>query len=256
MTKNIFTTVHGSVAVVGTTGQQGQAAVSTLLDRGARVRALVRDPAAGCARLLAEAGAELSTADPDEADTLVGTLRGVAADFSRTTFSDPGRTEGEVEHGRGFGNVVRDAGVERVVDSSVGCAARSTGTPHFESKRRIEEHFEALGPHTVFIRPTFFMFDFASFSQPVMEADTPAVGVPMPDGVPLQMISVRDIVRPTVVALLDPDRVPGGAFEIAADELTGEEVAAVFSRVETSRSVIKQWPSNSARATQLRTSHP
>lgn len=231
MTKNIFKTIDRPVAVIGATGQQGRAVVSMLLDRGVKVRALVRDPAAGPAQLLGQAGAELIMADLDKPDTLVGALRGAAAAFAMTTFSGPGGTEGEVEHGRVLGNAVRDAGVERVVFSSVGGAERSTGIPHFESKRRIEEHLEALSLHTTFIRPTFFMDNFASFSQPTMEAGTLVVRLPMPDGVPLQMVSVRDIGRAAVVALLDPDRVPGGTVEIAGDELTGEEIAAAFSGV-------------------------
>ncbi len=102
-----ISTTDGPLAVVGATGQQGGAVVSALLERGAPVRALVRDPAADRARQLGEAGA---------------------------------------------------------------------------------------------------------------------------DGVPLQMISTRDIGRAAAAALLDPDRVPGGAVEIAGDELTGEEIAAAFAQ--------------------------
>lgn len=220
----------GPVAVVGATGQQGGAVVSALLDKGARVRALVRDPATERARKLADAGAELVTADLDRPDSLVNAFRGAAVAFAMTTFTGPGGTDGEVEHGRAIGDAVREAGVARIVYSSVGGAERATGIPHFESKRRVEEHLEGLDLDTTFIRPAFFMDNFASFSQPVMEDGTLVVRLPMPAGVPLQMISTRDIGRAAASALLAPDSVPGGAVEIAGDELTGEQIAAAFAQ--------------------------
>jgi len=225
-----ISTTDGPLAVVGATGQQGGAVVSALLEKGAPVRALVRDPAADRARQLGEAGAELVAADLDRPETLVDAFRGAAAVFAMTTFAGPGGTDGEVERGRATGDAVRAAGVPRMVYSSVGGAERATGIPHFESKRRVEEHLETLGLRTTFIRPTFFMDNFTSFSQPAMEDETLVVRLPMPDGVPLQMISTRDIGRAAAAALLDPDRVPGGAVEIAGDELTGEEIAAAFAQ--------------------------
>ncbi len=51
---------------------------------------------------------------------------------------------------------------------------------------------------------------------------------PLAPGVPLQMVAVDDIGAAAAAALLDPASVPGGAIEIAGDELTGEQVAAAF----------------------------
>lgn len=48
-----------------------------------------------------------------------------------------------------------------VVFSSVGGAERKTGIPHFESKRRVEEHLEQTDLHTTFIRRAFFTDNFA-----------------------------------------------------------------------------------------------
>lgn len=233
MIKNKLETSDGPVAVVGATGQQGRAVASMLLARGISVRALVRDPSASRAQTLAQAGAELVTADLDEPATLVAAFRGASAVFAMTTFAGPRGTEGEVEHGQALGDALHDAGVERVVYSSVGGAERGTGIPHFESKRRIELYLESLGLDATFIRPTFFMDNFASFSRPAMEADTLVVRLPMPDGVPLQMTSVHDVGRAAVVALVDPDRIPGRTVEIAGDELTGGQIAAAFSQARS-----------------------
>lgn len=229
-TNDIVKTNQDPIVVIGGTGQQGYAVVTALLERGVPVRALVRGPAAAPARQLARAGAELLTADLDNRDSLVNAFRGASAVFAMTTFAGPRGTDGEVEHGQAIGDAVRDAGIDHVVYSSVGGAERATGIPHFESKRRVEERLEALDTRVTFIRPTFFMDNFASFSRPVMDDGALLVRLPMPGQVPLQMVSVRDIGRAAAAALLDPDSVPGGAIEIAGDELTGEEIAAAFGQ--------------------------
>ena len=52
--------------------------------------------------------------------------------------------------------------------------------------------------------------------------------LPLPDGIPLQMIAVHDIGTIAASALLDPSAVPA-EIEIAGDELTGSEIAAAFA---------------------------
>lgn len=231
MTKNEFTSYDGPIAVVGATGQQGGAVASALLGQGAKVRALVRDTATERAQSLARAGAEVAVSDLDEPETVVDALRGVGAVFAMTTFAGPAGTDGEVRHGQALADAIREAGVERVVYNSVGGAERATDVPHFESKRRVEERLEALGLHTTFVRPTFFMDNFATFSRPSVEHDGLVVRLPLPDEVPLQMISVRDVGRVSAAVLLHPDRLAGEAIEVAGDELTGSQIASAFSAV-------------------------
>jgi len=52
--------------------------------------------------------------------------------------------------------------------------------------------------------------------------------LPIAPEVPLQMICVDDIGVVAAALLLERDRVPGGSIEIAGDELTGEQIAAVY----------------------------
>ena len=220
-----------TIAVVGATGQQGGATADALLYAGADVRALVRDTGGQAARQLQDRGARLAQADLDQADTLVAAFRGADAVSAMTTFTGPGGTEGEVQQGKAIGDAAQAAGVPLVVYNSVGGAERHTGIPHFESKRRVEEHLEGLGLRAAFVRPAFFMDNF-SRSAPTVEDGELVVRLPLPAGVPLQMIAVRDVGRVAAAVLLDPDRVPSGTVEIAGDELTGEQVAAVFGAAE------------------------
>ncbi len=214
-------------AVVGATGRQGGAAARALLEAGAGVRAVVRDPGTEPAQALADAGAQLVRADIDDADSLRSAFTGVDGLFMMTTFAGPTGVAGEVEHGRKMADAARDSEVPIVVYSSVGGAERHTGIPHFESKRRVEEHLSSLGIPVVFVRPTFFMENFAR-SEPQLKDGTLVVRLPLPADAPLQMIAVDDIGAVSAAALLAPAGIPGGAIEIAGDELTGEQIAAVF----------------------------
>jgi uncharacterized protein YbjT (DUF2867 family) len=221
-------TETGVVAVIGATGQQGGATARALLDAGVRVRGLVRDPQSESATALQQAGAELVRADMEDAEALRAALAGVGGLFAMTTFAGRDGTDGEVRRGGLIADAARDAGVPHVVYGSVGGAERHTGIPHFESKRRVEEHLTALGLRTTFVRPTFFMENFASFFAPQTEDGVVVLRAPLAPSVPLQMVAVDDIGAAAAAALLDPARVPGGAIEIAGDELTGEQVAAAF----------------------------
>ncbi|MGY1662273.1 NmrA/HSCARG family protein [Geodermatophilus sp. SYSU D00705] len=212
------------IAVVGATGQQGGATARALLDAGARVRALVRDPAK--AHDLADRGAELVRADLQDPASLRTAFRGAQRVFAMTTPFGAGGPEVEVAQGIALADAAADASVEHLVFNSVGGAERSTGIPHFESKRRVEEHIAILGLPATIVRPVFFMENL-----PWMVAADGAevvVRMPLPAGVPLQMIAVADIGAVTAAVLVDPSRVPGGSIEIGGDERTGEQIAAAF----------------------------
>ncbi|WP_299957423.1 NmrA/HSCARG family protein [uncultured Modestobacter sp.] len=215
------------VAVVGATGQQGGATARALLDAGAQVRALVRDPDAAAAQALAARGVELARADLRDPESLRAALRGADRVFAMTTFADERGVDGEVEDGRALADAVAAAGAGHLVYSSVGGAERHTGVPHFESKRRVEEHIEALGLPATFLRPVFFMENLTG-QGPSVEDGTLVVRLPLPGDVPVQMVAVADIGAAAAATLLDPSRVPGGAIELAGDELTGDQVAQVF----------------------------
>lgn len=211
-------------AVVGATGQQGGATARALLAAGAGVRALVRNPDSEAAAALRREGADLVRADLTDPDSLRAAFSGTDGVFAMTTSFTPRGTEGEVADGVRIADAAAATGVGHLVYSSVGGAERGTGVPHFESKRRVEEHVLSLGLSATFVRPVFFMENLA----PTDEAGETVLRLPLPGGTPLQMVAVDDIGAVAAAALLDPARVPGGAVEIAGDELTGEQMAEVF----------------------------
>jgi uncharacterized protein YbjT (DUF2867 family) len=219
-----------TIAVFGATGNQGGSVTNALLAQGASVRALVRHPDSARARGLADRGVELVQTDIEDPQSLIAALKGVDAFFFMTT--PPGGmqnpdTEGETKQGVALADAAAAANVPHVVFSSVGGAERSSGIPHFESKRRVEERLLQLGLRATIVRPVFFTDNFAYFS-PSNENGELVLRMPLPDGIKLQMVAVRDIGTIVAAALLDPATVPS-TIEIAGDELTGSEMAAVYS---------------------------
>ncbi|MEB7504152.1 NmrA/HSCARG family protein [Arthrobacter koreensis] len=215
----------GTIAVVGATGRQGGAAAVELLVPGARVRALVRDPATAKAAALAERGVELVTGDLTRSDTLAPLFEGVDAAYAMTTMY-PNGTDYETATGLAIAEAASSAGVPHLVYSSVGGAERNSGVSHFQSKRRVEERIGELGLNATFLRPVLFMDNFSEFGVDV-EDGTVTVRLPFPDGIPLEMLAVRDLGRAAGSVLLGAE-VPGGAVEIGGDKRTGSQIAEAF----------------------------
>ena len=218
-----------TVAVFGGTGKQGGSVVDSLLARGARVRALVRSPESGKARALADRGVELAPVDIGDAASLSAALEGVDAFFFMTTPEGVSLAEIEAETRQGIALVdaAVAAAVPHVVFSSVGGAERDSGVPHFESKRRVEEHLQKSGLRATVVRPVAFMDNYTSMG-PSVENGEIVLRWPMPDGIPLQLVAVRDIGEISASFLLGTAEAPGGAIEIAGDERTGSQIAAAF----------------------------
>jgi len=219
----------GSIAVFGATGKQGGSVVDALLSRGAHARALVRNPESDRAKALADRGVELARIDIADAASLSAALQGVDAFFLMTTPEDQtaAAIESETRQGIALVDAAVAANVPHVVFSSVGGAERDSGIPHFESKRRVEEHLQQSGLRATYVRPVAFMDNF-TFMGPSVENGEIVLRMPLPDHVPLQLISVRDIGQISAALLLEEAKAPDGAIEIAGDERTGSQIAAAF----------------------------
>jgi len=218
-----------TVAVFAATGSQGGAVADALLEAGAHVRALIRNTESDKAKSLAERGAEIVRVDVADPESLVSALVGVDAFWFMTT--PPGGmqnpdTAGETRQGIALADAAAAARVPHVVFNSVGGADRGSGIPHFDSKFLVEKHLESLGVNTTIVRPFFFTENF-TWMAPSIEEGTVVMRLPIPDGVPLQMIAVRDVGIIAAQALLDQASVPA-AIEIAGDELTGSEIASTY----------------------------
>lgn len=136
--------------------------------------------------------------------------------------------EAEIRIGTTLVDAAVEAGVPHVVFNSVFGADRESGVPHHDSKHSIEEHLRKSGLRASMVRATAFMENFASVMAPSLEQGEIVLRLPLPEDVPLKMISVRDIGRVAAALLLGIAEAPGGAVELVGDELTGPQIAAAF----------------------------
>ena len=214
------------ILVVGATGRQGGAVTRHLIARGWQVRALVRNPHRPEVESLRQRGVEIVEGDLYDRASLERAARDVYGVYSMQDFVEHG-VEGEVRQGRNVADVAKLHGVQHLVYSSFGGADRRTAIPHAESKWQIEEHIRSLDiPHTI-LRPVWFMNNFLwpSFYDAI-RGGVLAMGL-RPDK-PMQMTAVDDIGGFAVMALDDPEDFIGRELEIAGDEMTGPEMAALM----------------------------
>jgi uncharacterized protein YbjT (DUF2867 family) len=218
------------IAVTGATGQQGGHVARTLLDKGWQVRALTRNPQKPAARELAGLGAEIVPGDLDSRPELDAAFQGVYGVFSMQNFWLPSvGYDGEIRQGKTVADAAKQAGVQHLVYSSVGAADRGMGQKHFESKWIIEQYIHTLAlPYTI-VRPAGFMENY-NWSRPYI-LNGAFTGLGLRPGKTMQIIAVQDIGAFVEMAFAHPEQFLGKTIELAGDELTESQIAAVFTKV-------------------------
>ncbi|HEY2589413.1 MAG TPA: NmrA/HSCARG family protein [Tepidisphaeraceae bacterium] len=217
------------VLVTGATGQQGGACVEALLKRGHRVRALTRNPASPAANRLREAGVEIAVGDFNDRDSLVRAAGGGAdVVYAMSTPYEQG-AENETAQGIALADVAKAARVAHFVYSSVASADRGTGIGHFDGKYAVEQHLQASGvPYTV-VAPVFFMENVLQpWTLPGLRQGKLAMALPASRR--LQQVAVADIGAFVAAVIERGDAVFGRRFDIAGDELAGDQAAAILSK--------------------------
>jgi len=215
-----------AVVVTGATGQQGGAVVRSLLERGHEVRAVTRNPESSKARELAKAGVTLVRGSLEDTAALTKALEGATSLFAMTTPFEGG-TQAETRQGISSANAARAAGVH-LLFTSVGSANRRTGVPHFDSKYVVEEHIAKIGIRATVLAPVYFMENLHFGKEQLAKG---IYASPLPPTRPLAQVAVADIGAVAVRLLEDPGRFAGKRFDLGGDELTGNGVLAILSRV-------------------------
>jgi uncharacterized protein YbjT (DUF2867 family) len=212
-----------TILITGASGNVGRQVVQQLVDRGAAVRALVRDPS--------------KATFPDGVDVVQGDLLDVAA-LRRalagvsTLFLLNGVVPDEFTQALVTLNLARDAGIGRVVYLSVIHSDKYLNVPHFAGKFGVERMLEQMGFGATILRPAYFMQNDLTIKDVVL-----GHGVyPMPiGGKGLAMIDTRDIAEIAAIELLSRDAsgpLPLKRINLVGpDTLTGTGMAETWSAV-------------------------
>jgi uncharacterized protein YbjT (DUF2867 family) len=213
-----------TILVTGATGNVGRQVVQQLVNRGADVRALVRDPA----KANFPAGVSVVQGDLLDIDALRTAFEGVS-----TLFLLNGVVADEFTQALIPLNLAREARIERIVYLSVIHADLYANVPHFAGKFGVERMIEQMGLNATILRPAYFIQNDLAIKDVIT-----GYGVyPMPIGAKgLAMIDVRDIGEIAALELIrrEDSAVPLPLTRInlvGPDILTGDDVAAIWSDV-------------------------
>jgi uncharacterized protein YbjT (DUF2867 family) len=213
-----------TILVTGATGTIGRHIVEQLVNRGADVRALVRDPA----KANLPAAVHAVQGDLLDVDSLRSAFTGVSTLFLLNAVVADEFTQALIAL-----NVAREAGIERIVYLSVIHSDAYVNVPHFAGKFGVERMIEQMGFNATILRPAYFM----SNELTIKDAVTGYGVYPMPiGGKGLAMIDPRDIGEIAAIELMRRERsatpLPLERINLVGpDTLTGADAAAVWSQV-------------------------
>jgi uncharacterized protein YbjT (DUF2867 family) len=213
-----------TILVTGATGRVGGHVVQQLVQRGADVRVLVRDPA----KADFPAGVQVVQGDLLDIDAVRAAFSGVRTLFLLNAVAADEFTQALITL-----NIARESGVERVVYLSVIHADRFVNVPHFAVKAGAEQMIQQMGFSATILRPAYFIDNELTIKDVVLNHGL----YPMPiGGKGLAMVDARDIAEVAAIELIRRDQSPGKLPTetlnlVGPDTLTGSDVAAIWSDV-------------------------
>ena len=211
-----------TILITGASGAVGRQVVQQLVDRGAAVRALVRNPS----KATLPASVEVVQGDLLDVEALRRAMAGVS-----TLFLLNGVVPDEFTQALVTLNLAREAGIDRIVYLSVIHSDRYLNVPHFAGKFGVERMLEQMGFGATILRPAYFMQNDLT----VKDVVTGHGVYPMPIGSKgIAMIDTRDIAEIAAIELLHREQSPEPLALtrinlVGPDTLTGIDVAGVWS---------------------------
>lgn len=213
-----------TILVTGATGRVGSQVIQQLLKRGAKVRALVRDP------FNATFPAEVDVVQGEmlDIDSLRSAFDGVSTFFLLNAVAPDEFTQALLAL-----NIAREAGVERVVYLSVLHADRFVNVPHFAVKSGAERMIMQMGFSATILRPAYFIDNEIMVREAIFDHGV----YPMPiGGKGIAMIDTQDIAEVAAIELMRHDQADSRLTVetvnlVGPDTLTGSDISEIWTDV-------------------------
>ena len=215
------------ILLTGVTGKTGGETAKQLLQKGARLRALVRDESK--AADLKAAGVELVVGDVSDADTVKRALKGAEKAF--LTLPNGQR---QLEQEKQFTDLAVAAGVKHLVKMSSMEAVAHAETPIPRAHWAVEEYIRASGLAWTMVKPNFFMQNLLASAAGIRT--NRRFSLPMGNGT-TGMADIRDI--GAVCAEVLTGQGPAGKGHAGQSyEITGPEVLTFHAVAERFTAVL------------------
>lgn len=213
-----------TILVIGATGTVGSQVIEQLTNRGADVKALVRDTS----KANFPAGVSVVQGDLLDVDSLRSAFSSVSTLFLLNAVVADEYTQALIAL-----NLAQEAGIKRIVYLSVIHADRYVNVPHFAGKYGVERMIEQMGLNATILRPAYYISNDITIKDVVT-----GYGIyPMPIGNKgLAMVDTQDIAEVAALELIrrEESSVPLPLDRInlvGPDTLTGPDVAEIWTQV-------------------------
>jgi len=242
------TTDKKIIAVVGATGAQGGGLARAILDdkNGPfALRAITRNVNSDKAKALADAGAEVVTADLDDVKSLKKAFEGAHGAYCVTNFWEHFKPEKELSQARNMAQAAKEAGVKHVIWSTLEDTRKSIPlsddrmptlmgkykVPHFDAKGEADAIFTELGVPTTFLLTSFYWENLIYFGMGPKKGADGKLAITLPIGnKKLASISSEDIGKTAYAIFEAGDEMIGKTVGIAGGHLTGAQMAKSLSK--------------------------
>lgn len=209
------------ILVTGAAGKTGRSVTRALVEKGARVRALVRrEQQASIVEALGVS--EVQVGDMKSSSTMEGAMQGVQAVYHIC----PNVSPDEIAIGQAAIRAAQTAGVEHFVFHSV-LKPQTEAMPHHWKKLRVEEMLiESRLPYTI-LQPAAYMQNILVHLESMRERGI--YPVPYPAETRLSLVDLVDVAQAAAIVLTEP------GHEYAIYELVGmigisqSELAGILS---------------------------
>lgn len=236
------------IAVVGATGAQGGGLVRAIVsdpDKTFIARALTRDVHSDKAKALAKLGAEVVSADLDDAAGLKRAFAGAYGVFCLTNFWEHCSPEREYAQAKGQAEAAKAMGAHHVIWSTLEDTRRWVPlsdnrmptlmgrykVPHFDAKGEADREFSKLSLPVTFLLTSFYWDNMIFFGMGPKKGPDGALLFTLPmENKKLPGIAVEDIGKCALGIFKRGQEYMGKTVGIAGEHLTGEEMATAMSR--------------------------
>ncbi len=237
------------ITVFGATGAQGGGLARAILaerDGEFAIRAVTRKPDSDAAKALSAAGAEVVTADLDDAVSVVRAMQGAYGAFCITNFWEHFSPDRELAQAETLAASASVAGLGHVIWSTLEDTRKTVpvgigqmpvlmgkyNVPHFDAKGEANHFFLDRKLPVTLLHTSFYWDNFIHFGMGPAAGPDGKLAITLPMGqAKLPGIAVEDIGRCAFGVFKAGVAAVGPSIGIAGEHLSGAEMADAFGKL-------------------------